>query len=177
MIGVTHASKPIDAIQRFVGRVDLGVIPQIIDTIIFINKGEISCVYTLNMVVKVPTSMVEADLARPVVEVRDFYTREPIYELYSFGEEISVIPLKELADKQHTDIKEVIPKLYDRLSEYCKNIYIKEKEGRILIYTDKRSIPKLIGRNGKLINALEREFKIPLDILAEQKKQKKKRKR
>ncbi|HNR57315.1 MAG TPA: ATPase, T2SS/T4P/T4SS family, partial [Methanothrix sp.] len=39
MIGVVHANKPIDALQRLIGRVDLGMIPQVIDTIVFIEKG------------------------------------------------------------------------------------------------------------------------------------------
>ena len=32
MLGVMHATKSIDAIQRFIGRIELGVIPHIIDT-------------------------------------------------------------------------------------------------------------------------------------------------
>src|SRR3990167_5933929 len=31
MVGVVHATNPIDAIQRFLGRVEMGVIPQIVD--------------------------------------------------------------------------------------------------------------------------------------------------
>jgi len=72
MVGVVHASEAIDAIQRFIGRVELGMIPHIIDTIIFIQYGEVRNLYTLGLTVKVPTGMTEADLARPVVEVRDF---------------------------------------------------------------------------------------------------------
>lgn len=94
MIGVTHAKKAIDAIQRLVGRVELGVIPHIVDTVVFIEAGEIRDVYELNMVVKVPYGMREADLARPVIEVRDFETKSPEYELYSYGEEVVVIPVK-----------------------------------------------------------------------------------
>ena len=42
-----HASKPIDAIQRFIGKIDLGVIPQVIDTIVFIEKGRVAKVFRL----------------------------------------------------------------------------------------------------------------------------------
>ena len=41
MVGVVHATNPIDAIQRFLGRIEMGVIPQIIDTVVFIKNGEI----------------------------------------------------------------------------------------------------------------------------------------
>src|SRR3989338_7351315 len=34
MVGVVHATSPVDAIQRFIGRVEMGVIPQVIDTVI-----------------------------------------------------------------------------------------------------------------------------------------------
>lgn len=94
MVGVMHATSPIDAIQRFIGRVELGVIPSIIDTVIFIDKGEISKVYEVSITVKLPTGLKEADLSRPVVEVRDFLTGELEYEIYTFGEQTVVVPIK-----------------------------------------------------------------------------------
>lgn len=94
MVGVTHANRAIDAIQRLVGRVELGVIPHIVDTIIFIESGKIKDVYELRMTVKIPFGMREADLSRPVIEVRDFETGSPQYELYSYGEEVVVIPIR-----------------------------------------------------------------------------------
>ena len=45
MVGIVHATSPIDAIQRFIGRIELGVIPQIIDTVIFIKSGNIEKVF------------------------------------------------------------------------------------------------------------------------------------
>ncbi len=94
MVGVMHATTPIDAIQRFIGRVELGVIPSIIDTVIFIENGEIQKVYEVSMTVKLPTGLKEADLSRPVVEVKDYLTGELEYEIYTFGEQTVVIPVK-----------------------------------------------------------------------------------
>ncbi|MEM0021120.1 MAG: PINc/VapC family ATPase [Fervidicoccaceae archaeon] len=94
MVGVLHATSPIDAIQRFIGRVELGVIPSIIDTVIFIDKGEISKVYEVSMTVKLPTGLKEAELSRPVVEVRDFLSGELEYEIYTFGEQTVVVPIR-----------------------------------------------------------------------------------
>ena len=37
MVGVVHATSPIDAIQRFIGRVELGMIPSIVDTVVFLS--------------------------------------------------------------------------------------------------------------------------------------------
>jgi len=78
----------------------LGVIPHIVDTVIFIEAGEIKEVYELKMVVKVPHGMREADLARPVIEIRDFETGKLEYELYSYGEEVVLIPLGERSKKR-----------------------------------------------------------------------------
>jgi ATPase len=83
MIGVTHATRAIDAIQRMIGRVELGIIPQVVDTVIFIEAGRISKVYELSFTVKVPEGMLEADLARPVIEVRDFESKKVEYEIYT----------------------------------------------------------------------------------------------
>ncbi len=94
MIGVVHATSPIDAIQRFIRRVELGMIPSVIDTVIFIESGEVKRVYELSMTVKLPTGLREAELARPVIEVRDFITGELEYEIYTFGEQTVVVPVK-----------------------------------------------------------------------------------
>lgn len=94
LAGVIHATAPIDAVQRFVGRIELGMIPQVVDTVIFIEDGGVSKVLELAMKVKVPTGMTEADLARPVVEVRDFETSQLQFEIYTYGEQTVVIPIK-----------------------------------------------------------------------------------
>ena len=70
MIGVVHATRPIDAIQRMIGRVELGMIPQVVDTVIFIDAGAVVNVYELKFTVKVPYGMFEADFARPVMTLR-----------------------------------------------------------------------------------------------------------
>ncbi len=57
MVGVVHATRAIDALQRFIGRIELGLIPQIIDTIIYIQDGEINQVLKTEYTVKVPSGM------------------------------------------------------------------------------------------------------------------------
>lgn len=96
LVGVTHSSTAIDAIQRLVGRVELGVIPHVVDTVIFIRRGAVEKVYELKMTVKVPYGMTESDLSRPVIQVSDFEGGRPEYEMYSFGEEVVVVPVGEI---------------------------------------------------------------------------------
>lgn len=101
MVGVIHATKPIDAIQRFVNRIELGMIPNIIDTVIFIKNGEIDNVLSLKIVVKTPRGFTDQSLARPVIEVRDYLDGVPLYEIFSFGEQIVVIPIKSVKSRKH----------------------------------------------------------------------------
>lgn len=94
LVGVVHGHRAIDAIQRLIGKVELGVIPQIVDTVILIDRGRVGKVYELEQTVKVPTGMREQDLARPVIEVREFESGELEYELYKFGEETVVLSME-----------------------------------------------------------------------------------
>ncbi|MFX1396341.1 MAG: ATPase, T2SS/T4P/T4SS family [Promethearchaeota archaeon] len=96
MVGVVHSSSAIDAVQRFIGRVELGMLPSIIDTIIFIKGGDIDTVLVLKMTVKVPSGFQDKDLARPVVEVKDYMTGRLAYEIYSFGQDIVIYPISSM---------------------------------------------------------------------------------
>lgn len=129
MVGVVHATSPIDAIQRFIGRVELGMIPSIIDTLIFIDCGEVAKVYELKMTVKLPTGLQEADLARPVIEVRDFITGELEYEIYTFGEETVVIPIKRLRGKRsklkiEREIERLLPEAEIQVGDKCLKVIV-----------------------------------------------------
>ncbi len=163
MIGVIHSSEAIDAVQRFIGKIELGVIPHVIDTVIFIKDGEIKNVYELSLTVKVPTGMIEADLARPVVEVRDFETGKLFYEIYSYGEENVVIPVKEekasaIEDLARQAILQEINK-YDPKAEV--NFTSKD---RVTVRVSNDVIAKLIGREGQNISKIEEKLGIHIDV-------------
>jgi ATPase len=55
LIGVIHATQAIDSVQRFIGVLSLGMIPQVIDTVLFIKGGRVDTVYTLSFTVKAPS--------------------------------------------------------------------------------------------------------------------------
>jgi len=38
LVGVIHATRAVDSIQRFLGTIEMGIIPQVIDTVIYIEK-------------------------------------------------------------------------------------------------------------------------------------------
>jgi len=164
LAGVVHATKPIDAIQRFISRTEIGVIPQIIDTIIFIDKGTVGSVLNIKITVKVPSGMTEADLARPVVEVRDFLTKKLEYEIYTFGEQTMVVPItgEEATSPANNLAKRQIE---SELSKYTNSVEAQlVSNNKAIVYVPERDIGKIIGEKGKTIERLEREIGINLDV-------------
>ncbi|MBN1214844.1 MAG: Flp pilus assembly complex ATPase component TadA [Candidatus Lokiarchaeota archaeon] len=134
MVGVVHSSSAIDAIQRFIGRVELGMLPSIIDTIIFIEGGDIHTVLGVQMTVKVPSGFKDKDLARPVVEVRDFKTNKLVFEVYSFGQDIVLNPINPIkSKKKFNEFKDLKEQEYDIPRGERINLDIQVKNDKILI--------------------------------------------
>ena len=163
LIGVTHANRAIDAIQRLVGRVELGMIPQVVDTVIHIVGGVVKEILELEFTVKIPYGMEEADLARPVIVVKNFYTKKILFEIYSYGEQVVVMPvgekktspMKKLAEGS---LKKIIKKYIDG------NIEVKINDGSATVYVEEPQIPYLIGRGGKTISKVEEEAGIKINV-------------
>ena len=176
MIGVVHATRPIDAIQRIASRVELGVIPSIVDTSIYIENGEVKCVYETKMTVKVPSGMKEADLARPVIEVRDFESGELKNEIYTYGEQTIVMDLDlinnqndESYSKSYVDMiaeKEILRQIKKLLPKKSKVQVEVISPNRANIYIEEDLIPKIIGKNGKRIAEIEQKVGISLGVEA-----------
>ncbi len=163
MIGVVHASDAISAVQRFIGKIELGMIPHVIDTIIFIKDGEIKKIYELSLVVRTPTGMTQEDLARPVVEVRDFETGKLEYEIYTFGEENIVIPVTE--EKEDAILKLAKERIYEEVRKYDRTAEIElSREGRAVIKVRNEVIPRIIGKEGKEVKKLEENLGIRIEI-------------
>jgi ATPase len=171
MIGVVHATRPIDAIQRIIGRVELGMIPSIVDTTIFIHDGEVAAVYDVALTVKVPTGMLEADLSRPVIEIRDFLSGELMHEIYTYGEQTIVMevgktkfektPIQKIAEREITqEIKRRIPQA---------NVDVDMKsDKRATVWIDEKNIAKLIGKKGKTIDEVEKKLGISIGVESQQ---------
>lgn len=172
MIGVIHAAEALDAIQRFIGKIELGMIPHVIDTVIFINGGKIEKIYELKLTVKVPAGMIEQDLSRPVVEIMDFYTKEVEYEIYSYGEENIIIPLenidkKGLVEKNNKINKLAESKIREIIGRYDSQAEIKIiSNDKIRILVNKEKIPKIIGRGGSTISEIEKILGVKIDVEA-----------
>ena len=93
MVGVIHANGVQDAIQRFCDRVDFSVLPQIINTVIFVKQGVITKIYDVGFTVKVPGGMAGEMHLRPVTTVTDHETGELILDVFRYDGETIVIPV------------------------------------------------------------------------------------
>lgn len=88
--GVMHATKAVDAVARFIRHVDFGSLAHTLDTVIFINNGDIQQILDISMEMKIPTGLKSKDLTRPVIAVKDLHTQELLYELFSFADQIII---------------------------------------------------------------------------------------
>jgi ATPase len=164
MVGVVHANMPLDAIQRFIGKIELGMIPSVIDTVVFVKDGLISKVYDLELKVKVPSGMVEQDLARPVIEIRDFETGTLEYEIYTFGEENVIVPVSVQEAKSGIQ-KLAAEKIKEIIRRFDPNPEIEIlSENSIKIKVKKDSMPSIIGKGGSTINDLEKILHLHIDV-------------
>jgi len=171
MIGVVHATRAIDAVQRLIGRIELGVIPQVVDTVIYIEKGQISKVYTLEFTVKVPHGMIEADLARPVIVVTDMVTSRTDYEIYTYGEQVVVMPVsRQVGGTTMTDRKpfwaETEAVLVEEIERYTSGPFEVEmvSDTSAVVKVKSSDKKKIIGRGGGTISRIESETGLRIDV-------------
>ncbi len=163
MVGVVHGTDPMDAIQRFIGKLDLGVIPHVVDTVVFIKNGAIAKCLAIKMEVKVPSGMTEADLARPIVVISDFETNKAVAEIYSYGEETVVVPVTE---QKATGAKRLAAEHIKRVfRQYADHVDVDVvSDNKAIVSVPEKFIPGIIGAGGKHIQQLEEDLGISLEV-------------
>ena len=165
MVGVVHANSPLDAIQRFIGKIELGIIPNVIDTVVFVKDGHIGKIYDLELVVKVPTGMTESDLARPVIEIRNFADNVLEHEIYTFGEENVIVPVSKRTQKVGIE-KLAEDKIRDIFRKFDSRVEVEIlSDNRAKVIVDKQSMASIIGKGGSNINEIEKLLKIHIDVV------------
>lgn len=176
LVGVIHATKPIDSIQRFLGTIEMGIIPQVIDTVIYIDKWTVAEIYQLSLTVKVPEWMQSEELARPCIVVTSFITHTIEYEIYTFGEQIVVMPMdKANWDTHNGGNRRTSPK--ENISEYAKHgiqqkleqiipcdFLIKVKGTSVDLYIPETYKGRIIGKGGSAINELEKTIWLDINV-------------
>jgi ATPase len=166
MIGVVHATRGVDAIQRLIGRVELGVIPQVVDTVIFIDKGEVSKVLVLEFTVKVPHGMTEQDLARPVIIIADFETRKMEYEIYTYGEQVVVMPIGSSQESRKPAWKLAEDEIRNVIGRYASGPVDVEvtSDSSATVKVRSEEMKKVIGKGGSVIDRIENTLGLHIDV-------------
>ena len=156
LLGVTHANSALEAIQRLIGKVELGLVSQVLDTILHVEAGAIQQVLELRMTVKAPTGMQE-ELARPVIEVVEFPSGKITHEMFAFGSEIAVVPVEGTSKKAspvRALAKEALIKnIRDWIGVESQIKFLSDSSANI--YVPDNMISTLVGKGGENIRQLQ----------------------
>lgn len=168
LVGAIHATKPIDSIQRFLWIIEIWIIPQIIDTVIFIDAWMVAEILQLKLVVKVPQGMHSQDLARPVIQVTSFMTGKLLYEIYSFGEQIVVMPLEELASQKAGSsvmhfAQQYIQEAIHSMFSFDTLVSVLDDQ-HFALYVPEKEKGRVIGKGWENITSLEEQFGMTIDV-------------
>ncbi|MFC6862004.1 PINc/VapC family ATPase [Halomicroarcula sp. GCM10025817] len=167
MVGVVHATRAIDALQRLIGRVELGLIPQIVDTVVYIEAGQVHTVYDVTTEVKVPAGLMEEDLARPVIMVKDFETDAPAFEIYTFNNQVVTVPLNEDDDGEDSGVDRLAKQEVEREIRSIARGHVEvELRGpnTAVVWVEDDDISQVIGKGGGRISDVENRLGIDIDV-------------
>ncbi|MFC4358222.1 PINc/VapC family ATPase [Halobium salinum] len=168
MVGVVHATRAIDALQRLVGRVELGMIPQVVDTVVYIEAGEVDTVYDVTTEVKVPAGLTAEDLARPVILIRDFETGRPEYEIYTFNRQVVTVPLNdEDGGQQESGVGRIAKQEIEREIRSVARGHVDvqlQGQDKAVVYVEEDDISYVIGKGGGRITDIEERLGIDIDV-------------
>jgi len=180
MVGVVHAVGTHDALQRFSDRIDFGVLPQIVNTIIFVDKGEITNVYDVSFTIKVPEGMASEINLRPVTTVSDYESGELLFEIFKYDSETIVMPVmrpvaalpplkppvmvKEPAENTTWKILERdIQREIGRYTDGYVDVHMLS-DTKAVVYIEDKDVPAAIGKGGKNIAGIVNKVGIGIDI-------------
>jgi len=165
MVGVVHATRAIDALQRLIGRVELGLIPQVADTVVYIEAGRVEKVYDVKTEVKVPEGLMEEDLARPVITVREFETGRPEYEIYTFNRQVVTVPVGSETDDSGVDriAKSEIEREIRAIARGHVDVELRGPNTAV-VWVESGDISSVIGKGGGRITDIENRLGISIDV-------------
>jgi len=168
MVWIVHATQAIDAIQRFVWKLDLWMIPSVIDTVVFIKNWEIEKVLTLKYEIRTPSWMEERDLARPIISISDLSTWKEEFEIYTFWEETVVMPIDSIAEKneEKSILNIVAEKEMEKIFKwmwFTAKVKMKSSK-KIEVSLPKSQKWKFIGQAWSNISATEKELWLSIDV-------------
>jgi len=183
MVGVVHAMEVHDCLRRFCDRVDYSILPQIINTIIFVVQGAITKIYDLELTVKAPEGMPGDAHVRPVIVVREHSGGEPEIEIFRYEGETLVMPLLKKSAEE-PPVVPAAPVIAETEPEENVSWKVAEKEvqreigrytsgpvevriindNKAVVYIEDKDVPAAIGKGGKNVSAIVNKLGIGIDI-------------
>jgi len=183
MVGVVHAMEVHDCLRRFCDRVDYSILPQIINTIIYVVQGEIAKIYDLELTIKVPAGMPGDAYARPVIAVREHSRREPEIEIFRYEGETLVMPLARSAEEpvapasaapvgapaepeENVSWKVAEKEVQREIGRYTSGpVEVRIiNDNKAVVYIEDKDVPAAIGKGGKNVSAIVNKLGIGIDI-------------
>ncbi len=192
MVGVVHAMEVHDCLRRFCDRVDYSVLPQIVNTIIYVVQGRITKIYDLELTIKAPEGMPGETHIRPVIVVREHSRHEPELEIFRYEGETLVMPIvrrnfeEPVAAPAAPPVVPAVAAPAPAAAEPGENVSWKvaEKEvqreigrytsgpvevriisdNKAVVYIEDKDVPAAIGKGGKNVSAIVNKLGIGIDI-------------
>ncbi|MDI6640322.1 MAG: PIN domain-containing protein [Methanocellales archaeon] len=130
---------------------------------VFIDMGQITKVYDVLFTVKVPHGMIEEGLSRPVIDVVNFESGRTEYEIYSYGDQVVVVPVETPSRPAWSLAEKEIHKVIGKYARGHIDV-VMISDGKAIVYLDKRDIPRVLGKDGKTIDRIESVLGVSIDV-------------
>ncbi|ERH02506.1 MAG: ATPase, PilT family, partial [Halonotius sp. J07HN6] len=122
--------------------------------------------YDVTTEVKVPEGLTAEDLARPVIQVADFETGTPAYEIYTFNRQVITVPLDDESGSD-TGVNRIAKQEIEReIRSVARGHVDVELTGQdnAVVYVEEGDIASVIGKGGGRISDIEDRLGIDIDV-------------
>lgn len=105
----------------------------------------------------------DEDLARPLIEVRDFETGSVEFEIYTFGDQTVVVPISHLSKRS---LDKVAVRIMNLVKNFDPSAIVEMISEDLAVVKVRRSImPQIIGKNGKVVSGLEKRLGVRIKLV------------
>jgi ATPase len=135
--------------------------------VVYIEEGNVETVYDVTTEVKVPEGLMEEDLARPVIQVRDFETGVPDYEIYTFNRQVVTVPLNGDEDGGESGVDKLAKQEVEREIQAATRGPVEvdiRGPNDAVVYVSDDDISHVIGKGGGRIADIENRLGIDIDV-------------
>jgi ATPase len=149
------------------------MIPQVVDTVVHIEAGEVETVYDVTTEVKVPEGLTAEDLARPVIQIVDLETGRPEYEIYTFNRQVVTVPLKEGSEEAESGVSRLARQEIEREIRSVARGHVDvdlKSQNTAVVYVEEDDISYVIGKGGGRISDIEDRLGIDIDVRTHEEK-------